>query len=77
MDAQLIHSLTAALAASPDNIALRLSVIRLHLDADRVDELNSLLAPLAPPRAHAGIRLDRELRHLDEPLHVAFDKAAE
>ncbi len=37
----------------------------------------SLLAPLAPPRAHAGIRLDRELRHLDEPLHVAFDKAAE
>ncbi len=47
MDAQLIHSLTAALAASPENIALRLSVIRLHLDADRVDELNSLLAPLA------------------------------
>ena len=47
MDAQLIHSLTAALAASPDNIALRLSVIRLHLDAESSEELNSLLAPLA------------------------------
>jgi len=27
-----------------------------------VPVIYSLVAPLAPPRAHAGIRLDRELR---------------
>ena len=27
----------------------------------------SLLAPLAPPRAHAGVRLDRELREIESP----------
>jgi hydrophobe/amphiphile efflux-1 (HAE1) family protein len=38
----------------------------------------SLLAPLAPPRAHAGIRLDRELREAEAPVEVlAFAKAAE
>jgi len=37
----------------------------------------SLLAPLAPPRAHAGIRLDRELREIEQPAIVPFDKAAE
>jgi hypothetical protein len=44
--------------------------------------LYSLLAPLAPPRAHAGVRLDRELREaertggaIDEA--AAFERAAE
>lgn len=37
----------------------------------------SLLAPLAPPRAHAGVRLDRELRELEEAVHIPFSKAAE
>jgi hydrophobe/amphiphile efflux-1 (HAE1) family protein len=37
----------------------------------------SLLAPLAPPRAHAGIRLDRELREMGEPVPVPLGKAAE
>ncbi len=36
----------------------------------------SLLAPLAPPRAHAGIRLDRELREMEQRV-VPFNKAAE
>ncbi len=36
----------------------------------------SLLAPLAPPRAHAGVRLDRELREIEHP-HAALAKAAE
>jgi hydrophobe/amphiphile efflux-1 (HAE1) family protein len=38
----------------------------------------SLLAPLAPPRAHAGIRLDRELREAEAPAEeLAYAKAAE
>jgi len=37
----------------------------------------SLLAPLAPPRAHAGIRLDRELREMEQPAIVELGKAAE
>ena len=38
----------------------------------------SLLAPLAPPRAHAGIRLDRELREAEAPDgELAFARAAE
>ena len=37
----------------------------------------SLLAPLRPPRAHAGIRLDRELRELEGIKAPAFDRAAE
>lgn len=37
----------------------------------------SLLAPLAPPRAHAGIRLDRELREMEQPAIVEIGKAAE
>ncbi len=37
----------------------------------------SLLAPLAPPRAHAGIRLDRELRDLEHSEVVSFGRAAE
>jgi len=37
----------------------------------------SLLAPLAPPRAHAGIRLDRELRDMELRAIVPFEKAAE
>lgn len=37
----------------------------------------SLLAPLAPPRAHAGIRLDRELREMEHRSIVPFEKAAE
>ena len=37
----------------------------------------SLLAPLAPPRAHAGVRLDRELREMEEPVRMPFRKAAE
>ncbi len=36
----------------------------------------SLLAPLAAPRAHAGIRLDRELRELEEAA-LQLPKAAE
>jgi len=39
----------------------------------------SLLAPLAAPRAHAGIRLDRELREAEVPAEaeeLAFDRAA-
>ena len=40
--------------------------------------LYSLLAPLAPPRAHAGIRLDRELREADVPGEdLALAPAAE
>ncbi len=31
----------------------------------------SLLAPLAPPRAHAGVRLDRELREIEHPAAAA------
>jgi multidrug efflux pump subunit AcrB len=37
----------------------------------------SLLAPLAPPRAHAGIRLDRELRDLEHSEVVSLGHAAE
>jgi multidrug efflux pump subunit AcrB len=37
----------------------------------------SLLAPLAAPRAHAGIRLDRELRELEEGSPLGLAKAAE
>jgi multidrug efflux pump subunit AcrB len=38
----------------------------------------SLLAPLAPPRAHAGVRLERELRAAEGPARVAeLDRAAE
>jgi len=37
----------------------------------------SLLVPLAPPRAHAGIRLDRELRQIEEVAEFPFQKAAE
>jgi multidrug efflux pump subunit AcrB len=37
----------------------------------------SLLAPLAPPRAHAGIRLDRELRETGHDAIVAVGRAAE
>ena len=40
--------------------------------------LYSLLAPLASPRAHAGIRLDRELREADAPeADLALAPAAE
>ena len=37
----------------------------------------SVLAPLVPPRAHMGVRLDRELREMDQGRIVAFDRAAE
>ena len=37
----------------------------------------SLLAPFAPPRAHAGIRLDRELREMEHTAIVPLEKAAE
>jgi hydrophobe/amphiphile efflux-1 (HAE1) family protein len=37
----------------------------------------SLLAPLAKPRAHAGIRLDRELRDSAAAVELVYDKAAE
>jgi len=37
----------------------------------------SLLAPLAKPRAHAGVRLDRELRDSEGAVELVFDKAAE
>lgn len=37
----------------------------------------SLLAPLAGPRAHAGVRLDRELRELDSDLADLKPTAAE
>ncbi len=37
----------------------------------------SLLAPLRPPRAHAGIRLDRELRELEGLPAPVFERAAE
>ncbi len=38
----------------------------------------SLLAPLAPPRAHAGIRLDRELREAEAPADgIGYARAAE
>ena len=37
----------------------------------------SLLAPLAPPRAHAGIKLDRELRDLEHPEVASLGRAAE
>jgi hydrophobe/amphiphile efflux-1 (HAE1) family protein len=36
-----------------------------------------LLAPLRPPRAYAGVRLDRELREYEAATDPAFDKAAE
>ncbi len=39
--------------------------------------LYSLLAPLAPPRAHAGIRLDRELREMELRAVVPFETAAQ
>ena len=37
----------------------------------------SLLAPLAAPRAHAGIRLDRELREMADGDRLPLTKAAE
>ena len=37
----------------------------------------SLLAPLTRPRAHAGVRLDRELRDVVPPAEMALSKAAE
>ncbi len=38
----------------------------------------SLLAPLAPPRAHAGVRLDRELREAEAPAgELGYARAAE
>ena len=37
----------------------------------------SLLAPLSPPRAHGGVRLDRELRELEYTPEPEFSKAAE
>jgi hydrophobe/amphiphile efflux-1 (HAE1) family protein len=37
----------------------------------------SLLAPLAAPRAHAGVRLDRELRESEPAAATAIGKAAE
>ena len=37
----------------------------------------SLLAPLAPPRAHAGVRLDRELRETERAAASPMGKAAE
>jgi multidrug efflux pump subunit AcrB len=42
-----------------------------------VPVIYSLLAPLSPPRAHAGIRLDRELREMEHGAMVAFERAAE
>ncbi len=38
----------------------------------------SLLAPLAPPRAHAAVRLDRELREAEAPGdELGYARAAE
>ena len=37
----------------------------------------SILAPLAAPRAHAGVRLDRELREIEHPAAIVPAKAAE
>ncbi len=37
----------------------------------------SLLAPLAAPRAHAGVRLDRELRETERAAASSMGKAAE
>jgi Cu/Ag efflux pump CusA len=37
----------------------------------------SLLAPLRPPRAHAGIRLDRELRESEDTAERLLAEAAE
>jgi hydrophobe/amphiphile efflux-1 (HAE1) family protein len=37
----------------------------------------SLLAPLRPPRAHAGVRLDRELREIEKQSELDLAKAAE
>jgi len=37
----------------------------------------SLLAPLAPARAHAGVRLDRELRDVDQSIGASVAKPAE
>jgi hydrophobe/amphiphile efflux-1 (HAE1) family protein len=37
----------------------------------------SLLAPLAPARAHAGVRLDRELREMEAHAPIPFSRAAE
>ena len=37
----------------------------------------SLLAPLAPARAHAGVRLDRELREVEQSIGVAVGEPAE
>jgi hydrophobe/amphiphile efflux-1 (HAE1) family protein len=37
----------------------------------------SILAPLAAPRVHAGVRLDRELREIEHPTAIIPAKAAE
>ena len=37
----------------------------------------SLLAPLAPPRAHAGVRLDRELRDAEQSIGLAVAEPTE
>ncbi len=37
----------------------------------------SILAPLTAPRAHAGVRLDRELREIEHPAAIVPAKAAE
>ena len=46
-DQQLLESLTTALAASPENTALRLSLVRLHLETDDHSALAELIEPLA------------------------------
>ena len=53
-DLKLLQSLTAALQASPENTALRLSVIRLQMEAGDSGALPGLLEPLRPEDLDGG-----------------------
>lgn len=69
-DANLIESLARALAATPDNTALRLSLIRLAMDNDRTDDLRTYVQPLAGAVLEAAddrILLASAFVALDEP----------
>ena len=50
VDTKLLYSLISALHASPENTALRLSVIRLMVDSGEMEELPDILQPLEPPQ---------------------------
>ncbi len=83
-ETELLDGLTTALSASPENLQLRLSVIRLAVDAGKIDLLKETIAPLngdALPEsadrqlvANALLAADEPQRALD---HLASELAAE